>query len=113
MARGHPKGLISFPDDYRVFDIEAEARKRLFARRLLTLKEDGCVNVSLLDLFNLPYLCLTVAGEDEARIYCSWFSRTGLWYRDRISHHWVVPIVTFIAGILGTLFVQWLGKNWL
>jgi hypothetical protein len=102
------RGLISFPDGYQVSDSEAEARNRLFARGLLGMKEDGCTNVSLLDLFNLPYLRLTIAGEDEARIYRSWFWRTGLWYHDCVSHHWVVPVVTFIAGILGTLLVQWI-----
>jgi hypothetical protein len=112
MAQEDPKGLISFPDGYEVSDTEAEARKRLSARGFLGTKRDGYVNPSLRDMFNIPYLGLTIAGEDEARRYYSCWRRTGLWYRDYVSHHWIVPVVTFIAGILGTLFVEWVVRKW-
>ena len=51
---------------------------------------------------------LTLKGHDLGTKYNHWSDWTGLWYNDKIRNHWVVPVVSFGLGIVGTLIVQWL-----
>jgi hypothetical protein len=109
-AKEHPDGLVSFPDDYVVCEGEARSRRHLIERGLLRVSKPVNVGSDMLDLFNIPYLEVTPCGEDEARLYRSWFWRTGLFYRDHLQHHWLCAVLSFLAGIVGTLLVQWLVK---
>ncbi len=49
---------------------------------------------------------LTLEGYDLARCYSNWFDRTGLCFRE-YKDHWIVMVVGFVVGVLGTLVVQW------
>lgn len=75
------------------------ANKMLTARDLIELRENGT---------GIYAVTLKLEGRDLARKYNSWWDRTGLWYNDRIRHHWIWLIISFAIGALGTLVVQWL-----
>ncbi|MFZ0034500.1 MAG: hypothetical protein WAK60_05875 [Sedimentisphaerales bacterium] len=53
---------------------------------------------------------LTISGYDLGRKYNSWFTRTGLWFAE-YRHHWIWLIVSYIAGIISMLLVNWLSNN--
>lgn len=75
------------------------ANKMLGDRGLIELREHGSRSYTV---------TLTLKGRDLARKYNSWWDRTGAWYNDKIRHHWIWPITTFVVGVRGTLVVQWL-----
>jgi len=52
---------------------------------------------------------LSLEGYDLGRKYSSWFAHSGLLVAE-YRHHWIWLIGSFVAGIAGTLLVQWLSK---
>lgn len=109
MGKDDPKGLIHFSDGYSVSEEEALARERLFNRGLIEFRKDQRIGLDLCELFNIPYLRIPPKGEDIARQYGNWFTRSGLWYAENIKHHWLLPIIAFVMGI----FVQWFGSSYI
>lgn len=107
MGKDDADGLIRFSDGYSVSEEETLARQRLLKRGLIEFRKNHNIGLDLCELFNLPYLKISPKGEDIARQYSSWFTRSGLWYAQNMKHHWLLPIITFLTGILGVLFVQW------
>lgn len=53
---------------------------------------------------------MNLAGWDLGNKYLSYWARTGLWYNDKIRHHWIWLIISFVGGVLGALAVQWLSS---
>ena len=51
----------------------------------------------------------TLAGYDLGRKYNSWWSKSGLWFAE-YKNHWIWLIVSYIAGIISMLLVNWLSK---
>ncbi len=55
-----------------------------------------------------PLVTLTPDGIRHGQIYNSWWSRSKLWYEEHLKGHPIWLIVSFISGVIITLFVQWL-----
>lgn len=77
------------------------ANKRLHERAFIEYRERGARQYEVRIL---------LAGWDLGDKYISWWSRTGLWFRE-YKDHWVWLIVSFLGGVLGTLLVQWLSDG--
>ena len=111
LAQEDLQGLVVFPQGHHVSEAEAEARKRLLKRGLLETRRPGHADTGVLDQLNVPYLAFTLPGEDEARVYSSWFWRSGRWYCDHLRHHWLWNVLSFLAGVLGAVMAHWLSKT--
>jgi len=75
------------------------ANASLSARGLVTIKPHGSMK-------NVIGVSLTIEGYDLGRKYASWFTRTGLRFRE-YKDHWIWLIIAFLAGgILGPLIVE-------
>jgi hypothetical protein len=72
------------------------ANKRLHERALIEYRERGTGQYEVRIL---------LAGWDLGDKYMSWWSRSGLWFRE-YKDHWVWLIVSFLGGVLGALIVQ-------
>lgn len=110
-AEDDVNGFIYFPDDYfEDQEKRIEARNRLRERGLIESKQSPKFPEGISEKFNLPYLRLTAHGKDIALIYSSLFKRSGLVYAE-LKNHWLLPIITFITGVVATIFVQWACKH--
>jgi len=104
-------GFIHFPDDYSEDqEKKIEARNRLRERGLIETEQNTKISEGISEMFNLPYLRLTAHGKDIALIYSSRFKRSGLVYAE-LKNHWLLPIITFIMGVVAAIFVQWACKH--
>ena len=54
-------------------------------------------------------ISLTITGYDLGRKYNSWFIPSGLWFAE-YKDHWFWLIISYIAGIISVLLVNWLSK---
>lgn len=109
-AKDDPDGFIWFPADYSEDpEKETEARNRLRERGFIKAEKNTNIPEDISETFNLPYLRLTAHGKDIALIYSSRFKRSGLRFAE-LKNHWLLLIITFFMGIVGTIFVQWVCK---
>lgn len=73
------------------------------------LRDHGLI---VTDIVNGPHahmrVSLTPEGIRLGQIYNSWWLRSNLWYAEYIKNHWIWIIVSFLAGILGGVLVNWL-----
>jgi hypothetical protein len=53
---------------------------------------------------------LTIDGYDLGRKYSSCWTRSGLWFKE-YKDHWIWIIISFLGGIIGGLFINWLSKG--
>jgi hypothetical protein len=52
---------------------------------------------------------LTLKGYDLGRKYSRWFTRTGELFH-AYRNHWIIFVLGFFAGILGSILVTWLSS---
>lgn len=76
------------------------AGNRLHARGLIEYCERGTGQYEIK---------VKLAGWDLGDKYMRWWSRGVLRFRE-YKDHWIWLIVSFVGGVLGALFVQWLSR---
>jgi hypothetical protein len=54
-------------------------------------------------------ITLNLEGYDLGRLYSSWWTYSGLWFRE-YKDHWIWIIVSFLGGVIGALLINWLSK---
>jgi hypothetical protein len=76
------------------------ANAALEARKLIKLHKHQSKS-------DVKAVILTIEGYDLGRKYSSWWTRSGLLFAE-YKNHWIWLIVSFLGGIIGGLFINWL-----
>ena len=52
---------------------------------------------------------MKLEGLDLSRKYSSWWTYSGLWFRE-YKDHWIWLIASFFGGVIGALLINWLSR---
>jgi hypothetical protein len=75
----------------------------------IALKNRGLIKLDIIPVAALFMVSLTPEGMRLGQKYNSWWASSGLWFAE-YKDHWFWLILSFLGGIIGAIFVNWLSK---